>query len=209
MVAVRERKEHTRMATAADLLAMPHDLDHRYELVEGRLVTMAPTGGTHGRRTFDLAAALGAYAMQHDLGVVLGAETGFNLTRPGERRETVLAPDVAFVRAENAPLTETDDFPHLAPDLVGEVASPGDSRRRRATKARRWLDRGVRLVWMVWPRQGEIDVWRPGEAEPRTLTAADTLDVGTVVPGFSIPVARVCPERPRRRKQSDQYKGEQ
>jgi Uma2 family endonuclease len=209
MVAVRERRERTRVWTAADLLAMPHNLDHRYELVEGRLVTMAPTGGTHGRRTFDLAAALGAYAMQHDLGVVLGAETGFNLTRPGESRETVLAPDVAFVRADNAPLTETDDFPRLAPDLVGEVASPGDSRRRMAAKARRWLDRGVRLVWVVWPRRREIDVWRPGEAELHTLTAADRLDGDTVVPGFSIPVARVCPERPRRRKQPGQYKGEQ
>ena len=204
MVAVRERRERTRVWTAADLLAMPHDLDHRYELVEGRLVTMAPTGGTHGRRTFDLAAALGAYAMQHDLGVVLGAETGFNLTRPGESRETVLAPDVAFVRADNAPFTETDDFPHLAPDLIGEVASPGDSRRRMAAKARRWLDRGVQLVWVVWPRRREIDVWRPGEAEPHTLTAADTLDGGTVVPGVSIPVARVCPERPHRRKQVSQ-----
>ena len=70
--------------------------------LSSRLVKMSPTGGTHGRRTFDLGAALGAYAMQHDLGVVLGAETGFNLTRPDEGRETVLAPDVAFVRAENA-----------------------------------------------------------------------------------------------------------
>jgi Uma2 family endonuclease len=208
MVAVRERRERTRVWTAAELLAIPHDLDHRYELVEGRLVTMAPTGGTHGRRTFDLATALGAYAMQYGLGVVLGAQTGFNLTRPGESRETVLAPDVAFVRAENAPLTETDDFPHLAPDLAAEVASPSDSRRRMAAKARRWLDRGVRLVWVVWPRWREIDVWRPGAAEPRTLTAADTLDGGTVVPGFSIPVARVCPERPRR-KQAGHYRGEQ
>jgi Uma2 family endonuclease len=190
--------------TAADLLAMPHDLDHRYELVESRLVKMSPTGGTHGRRTFDLGAALGAYAMQHDLGLVLGAETGFNLTRPDESRETVLVPDVAFVRTENAPLTETDEFPQLAPDLVAEVASPGDSRRRMAARARRWLDRGVRLVWVVWPRRREMDVWRPGEAAPRTLTAADTLDGGTVVPGFSIPVARVCPERPRRRKQAGQ-----
>src|SRR2546423_15382234 len=123
------------------------------------VVTMAPTGGTHGRRTFDLAAALGAYAMQHGLGVVLGPETGFNLTRPGERRETVLAPDVALVRAENAPLTETDDFPRLAPDLVGEVASPGDSRRRMAARARRWLDRGVRLVLVAGPRRRGTRRW--------------------------------------------------
>jgi len=204
MVAVSESRKRARVWTAAELLAMPDELDQRYELVHGRLMRMSPTGGAHGRRSFDLAAALGAYAERHDLGVVLGAETGFNLTRPGERRETVLAPDIAFVRAENAPLTETDDFPRLTPDLVGEVASPSDSRKRMAIKAQRWLERGVRLVWVVWPRRREIDVWEPGAAAPRTLTAADTLNGGSVVPGFGIPVARVCPERPRRRIRSTQ-----
>ena len=135
---------------------------------------------------------------EHGLGVAFGAETGFNLTRPGERRETVLAPDVAFVRAENAPLTETDDFPRVAPDLAVEIASPGDSRRRMAEKAQRYLNRGVRLVWVVWPRRREVEVWASGGVAPRTLSAADNLDGGTVVPGFTIPVARVCPARPRR-----------
>jgi Uma2 family endonuclease len=41
----------------------------------------------------------------------------------------------------------------LAPDLVAEVGSPGESRRHMAARARRWLDRGVRLVWVVWPRR--------------------------------------------------------
>lgn len=202
MVAVSERGRDTQAWTAADLLALPDDLEHRFELLAGRLVRMSPTSGAHGRRTHDLGAAVGTYALQHNLGVVLGAETGFNLTRPGERRETVLAPDVAFVRAENAPLTETDGFPHLAPDLVAEIASSSDSRQRMAIKARRWRERGVRLVWVVWPRRREIDVWQPGVPEPQTLTAAEMLDGGAVVPGFSIPVAQVCPERPRTRRQS-------
>ena len=199
MVAVLER---ARVWTAADLWALPDDLDHRYELVEGRLVKMSPTGGSHGRRASDLNGALWSHVTRQGLGVVLGAETGFNLTRPGERRETVLAPDVAFVRAEHAALTETDDFPHVAPDLAVEVASPSDSRRRMSEKARRWLDRGARLVWVVWPRRREIDVWRAGDAQPRVLTASDTLDGGDVVPGFGVPVAQVCPERPRRHRSS-------
>ncbi len=195
MVAALERM---RVWTSADLLAMPDDTDHRYELVEGRLVRMSPTGGTHGLRSMGLGASLAAHAEKHGLGVVLGAETGFNLTRPGERRETVLAPDAAFVRAEHAHLTETDDFPHVAPDLAVEIASPSDSRKRMAEKARRYLDRDVRLVWVVWPRRREVDMWRAGDTAPRILTAADTLDGGTVVPGFAISVALVCPERPRR-----------
>src|SRR5579875_3419446 len=123
MVAALER---LRVWTAADLLALPDDLDHRYELVEGRLVKMSPTGGTHGFGTNDLARVLGNYVVAHGLGNVAAAETGFNLTLPGERRETVLAPDIAFVRAENLALTRTDDFPRVAPDLAVEVASPSD-----------------------------------------------------------------------------------
>ncbi len=196
MVAVLEP---ARVWTSADLRAMPDDLDHRYELVEGRLVRMSPTGGSHGRCSSDLNGALWTYATSHGVGVVLGAETGFNLTRSGERRETVLAPDVAFVRAEHAPLTETDDFTRVAPDLAVEVASPSDTLKRMAEKARRWLDREVRLVWVVWPRRREVDVWQSGETAPRILTAVDTLDGGAVLPGFSIPVAQVCPERPRLR----------
>src|SRR5438477_11455236 len=118
MVAVLER---ARVWTAADLAALPDDPEHRYELVEGRLVKMSPTFGVHGRRTSDLQFALETYVRQRELGVLTAAETGFNLTRPGERRETVLAPDIAFVRAVNAPLVEVEDFPHLAPDLAVEV----------------------------------------------------------------------------------------
>jgi len=195
MVAALERM---RVWTSAELLSMPDDPDHRYELVEGHLVRMSPTGGTHGRSSMGLGAHLAIYVEQHDMGVVLGAETGFNLTRLGERRETVLAPDVAFVRSANAHLTATDDFPRVAPDLAIEIASPSDTRKRMAEKARRYLDRDVRLVWVVWPRRREVDAWLAGDTAPRTLTAVDTLDGGTVVPGFTISVARVCPERPRR-----------
>ncbi len=58
MVAVLER---ARTWTAADLAALPDDPDHRYELVEGRLVKMSPTYGAHGRRTADLHFALESY----------------------------------------------------------------------------------------------------------------------------------------------------
>jgi Uma2 family endonuclease len=190
--------ERARVWTAADLAALPDDPTNRYELVEGRLVKMSPTYGIHGRRTSDLHFALELYVREHQLGVLTAVETGFDLTRSGERRQTVLAPDIAFIRAEHAPLVEVEDFPQVAPDPAVEVASPSDSRRRLGEKARRWLDRGVRQVWVVWPRRREIDIWAPGAAGPRTLTAEDMLDGGAVLPGFCIPVAQVCPERPRR-----------
>jgi Uma2 family endonuclease len=59
-----------------------------------------------------------------------------------------------------------------------------------AAKAIRYLDAGVRLVWVVRPRRQEVDVWHPGDAAPtKTLGIEDTLDGEDVVPGFTCPVA--------------------
>jgi len=59
-------------------------------------------------------------------------------------------------------------------------------------KARSWLARGCRLVWVVWPRYGTIDVWWSGDGEPGgTLGAGDELDGDDVMPGFRYPVSRV------------------
>ena len=56
-------------------------------------------------------------------------------------------------------------------------------------KAEQYLNAGTSLVWVVWPRWRQVDVWRPGAAAPMTLEVGDTLDGEGVVPGFTYPVA--------------------
>lgn len=81
----------------------------------------------------------------------------------------------------------------LAPDLVVEVASPSQFRPEMASKVERYIRAGVRLVWIIWPRRQEADVWRPDAAgAPQllaTLTRADALDGLDVLPGFTYPLA--------------------
>ncbi len=62
-----------------------------------------------------------------------------------------------------------------------------------AAKARVYLGGGTRLVWVVWPKRGQIDVWRGGNiaAPAVTLGAGDLLDGEDVVPGLSLPVEDV------------------
>src|ERR687884_336283 len=98
--------------TADDLLRLS-DAGFRFELVQGELVRMAPTGGSHGLRTGRLHGALSAYVGTHGLGEVVAAETGFDLTQPGDAAQTVLAPDTAFVRSENVPLLDVEGYPHV------------------------------------------------------------------------------------------------
>jgi Uma2 family endonuclease len=40
--------QETRLVTADELLRMPDNPHHRYELVRGRLLTMSPPGSLHG-----------------------------------------------------------------------------------------------------------------------------------------------------------------
>jgi Uma2 family endonuclease len=178
--------------TPDDLLARPED-DWRYELVEGRLVRMPPTGGEHGDIAGTLTVALGMWVLPRHLGRVLAAETGFQLGAG-----TVLAPDVAFVQAAHVPAADRptrERFWALAPDLVAEVASPGETRPELAAKVRNWLAAGVRLAWVVWPRSRQVDVWQPnaqGAAQlVTTLGPGDALDGLDVLPGFAHPVAEL------------------
>lgn len=175
--------------TAGDLLRLS-DAGWRFELVQGELVQMSPTGGAHGLRTGRLHGILRAYAEAHDLGEVVAAETGFDLTRPGDAGQTVLAPDIALVRPANVPLLNVEGYPQLVPDLVVETASPSQTRDGLADKARAWLAAGVRLVWVIWPKQRTVDVWLPdGDGSHATLDVNATLDGGEVLPGFRYALA--------------------
>jgi Uma2 family endonuclease len=174
--------------TAGDLLHLPDGC--HYELVKGRLVQMAPATADHGETSNDLDVEFGLYARSHG-GHAYAAETGFNVTYPGEAKETVLAPDASYIADAIVP-RDAHGFVGRAPDVAVEVASPTQWQPEMADKARLWLARGCRLVWVVWPRYRRVDVWRPGDQEPgEKLHQGDDLMGGDVMPGFQYAVSKV------------------
>lgn len=174
----------TQLLTADDLWNMPDHGGHR-ELVKGELRDMSPTGFGHGAIANNLTVALGSFVREHDLGIVVAAETGFILTRDPD---TVRAPDLAFVKKSRIPVGDlTVKYWAGAPDLAAEVISPWDKNFEVDEKVEDWLAAGTLLVWIVNPRRKRVTVYRPGVAE-QILTEADTLDGLDVVPGFRCPV---------------------
>ena len=75
-----------------------------------------------------------------------------------------------------------------APDLAVEILSPGDSWSEIEEKVREYLAGGVRLVWLVDPRERRVTVRYP-DRPPRVLATDGVLDGEDVVPGFSLPLA--------------------
>ena len=181
--------------TVDELLALPQDDPWMYELVDGRLVRMPLSGGEASRIALRLGAALLTFVEDRNLGAVTTADGEYDLTQPGDVAETALAPDAAFVRAERVPARDSEDYKRawrLAPDLAVEVVSPNQYRPEMMAKALRYLAAGVRLVWVVWPKYQQVDVWRPGANQAiATLGVGEMLNGLDVLPGFTYPLARL------------------
>ena len=175
------------ISTAEQLLT--HPAPGRHELVRGELRSMSPAGKWHGAVAMQVGARLTNFVEEHDLGMVFAAETGFVLAR---NPDTVLAPDVSFVRKDRlADVTERGFFEGPA-DLAVEVLSPDDTKTKVREKVACWLEHGTRLVWVVDPRTRRATVHHADHAA-RALDAADVLDGEDVVPGLRLPVADLWP----------------
>lgn len=173
------------LVTADELLAFPSDL--HYELIDGRLYPMAPTGDAHGVRTMSLSAYISIHVLNNDLGRCYAAETGFLVA---QNPDTVLAPDFAFVKKNRLPPALSEKFVPLAPDLVLETRSPSDHPKAVAAKVARWQSFGVRMILELDPSPRILTVFRP-DAEPLALTSDDVLDGDDVLPGFTLPLSQV------------------
>jgi len=177
--------ERTGLWTADDLLALPED-DLRHEIIAGELIEMSPASAKHGRYAQDLGFFIDSHVRENRLGTVFAAETGFLIARDPD---TILAPDIAFVRADRLPPEDTwEGFLELAPDLVVEVISPSDTASRVLSKVLMYLDAGTQLVVTLDPNRKVVVVYGPDRVG-RILTVSDTLDGGDVLSGFRLPLA--------------------
>src|SRR5688572_28803471 len=118
-----ERPSDTHRYTTLELCElMDRDPSWReFELDEGELIRVPPTGFLHGRVELRVGRLLDDYLRAHPIGVVVSGDVGFLLSA-----DTVRGPDVAFVtrsRLEKSPPPEQGFYPG-APDLAVEVSSP-------------------------------------------------------------------------------------
>lgn len=179
-----EPRRHAKTWTEGELLAL--DVEGTCELVEGKLI-VTPTVHRHGVMAGRLMLALVSFVEEHDLGTVGGTDVGFWM-KSGNLR----APDVYFVSTERARSLEVDvdRFFPAAPDLAVEVLSPSDRAQDIEKKVIEYFDSGAQSVWIVDPQAKTVAVHHP-EADPILLVGSDVLTDESVLPGFSLSLARL------------------
>jgi Uma2 family endonuclease len=169
--------------TAEELFRRP-DLDP-CELVEGRIVTMTPTGFTHGGVELELGMSLGHYAKATGRGRVLVGEVGLFVRRDPD---TVRAADLLFI--SNGRFFRQGPSPYLdvPPELVVEILSPDDRWSDVMEKLGDDFTAGVDRVWVVDPRLRKVFAYTSLN-EVETIGEKDVLVDEEILPGYSCRVA--------------------
>jgi Uma2 family endonuclease len=177
-----------RLMTAEELLRLPTGMGECYELVAGQLKTTPANGMLHGYVEANVGSLLAEAVRNSHLGDVVGAGTGFILSR---NPDTVRAPDVAFVSQSRIPTGRRPQgyFPG-APDLAVEVISPSECAADINRKVTEYFEAGAHLVWIVYPDTCQVVVYRSAR-ESLALADDDTLDGGELVSGFACRVAEL------------------
>ena len=187
-----EATPEERRWTIADLAAMPANLPSgpaSYEIWDGELRLMSPMGDGHGSVQSNFTAMLKVHGEWQGHGRVTDGDVGV-VIRLGHP-ETLFGADVVFLTADQLPARKTrQDFLLTAPALVVEVRSKNDTVKEIREKARRYLEAGVRVVWVADQRKRTVTVYRPGE-EPQLLTEEDELTAAGIIPNMKFEVRRL------------------
>jgi len=161
---------------------------------DGQLIAMSPTGSETSARNSNLVFLLGLAVQRSGLLLkIFDSSGGFRLPDG-----SVLSPDASLVRLDRwQALTpeQRSTFAPLCPDLVVELASPGDQGPRGLSALRQKMGayraNGAQLGWLLLPDEQAVEIWRSDQAEPERIEPASQLDGGKQFPGLVIDLAEV------------------
>ena len=165
-------------------LALPEHRDRFFELIHGEIIEKVPTE-EHGLITANLCGFLWQYTRQSGIGRavievrVQAPEDDYNSRQP----------DLAVFVDTTRPVVRRGPVLQM-PDVVIEVKSPNDTYASMRERAAYYLAHGTRLVWLLYPAKGLVEVYSQS-ADSDILTGADTLQGEEVLPGFTLQVREI------------------
>jgi Uma2 family endonuclease len=174
-------------ATVRDVIRLLDRHKRKFELVDGTLVEKVM-----GLKESVVALELGSILKDWNrhvgnIGMIAGADGPFHLYL-----RLVRVPDLSFTNWDRLPGRRVPDepVPDAAPNLAVEVLSVSNTRQEMERKLKEYFLSDVEVVWFVDPEKRTVRLFTSPD-EVLELGEGDTLDGGRVLPGFSVPVARL------------------
>jgi Uma2 family endonuclease len=179
-------------ATVQDVIEIQEREGSLCELIEGVLLEK-PVGYTESRLAMFLGGLLNVFVIPRNLGLVTGPDGTVELMA-----DLVRIPDIAFTNWDRMPGRRCPKapIPRLAPNLAVEVLSSSNTPGEMAVKRGDYFSAGVEIVWEIDPVARTVVVFT-SPTNSKTLQETDTLDGGTVLPGFVLPLRDLFAELDR------------
>jgi Uma2 family endonuclease len=108
----------------------------------------------------------------------------------------VFVPRGAFISKQREPRIPPKYL--IAPDIVVELISPVCVCPDLFHKVESYTECGTKLVWVFYPEENFVRVWRPsgsGRASVQKLDINGVLDGEVVLPGFAVAVKEIFPAK--------------
>jgi Uma2 family endonuclease len=175
-----------KLMTAEEFMAA--DLgEGTFELVRGEVIEVPPPMPEHGVVCGNAAGLLWDYGRSSGYGYVLTNDSAVLIERGPD---TVRGVDVCFYSHARWPRSQVGrTLPPVPPDLAVEVASPTNRPGTLLRKVGEYLDAGVSLVWVIYPKRRQIAVYRPDQEDPVIYKDGEILESFPELPGFRCAVA--------------------
>lgn len=166
--------------------------DTPFELVRGKVVPVAMPGQpAHGRACGQLARLLGNYVEDNDPGGAVCTNDSYVVV--GRNPDTVRGADVAYWPKARLPNGEMPDgYIYEPPALCAEVVSESNTWTDIFTKTAEYHAAGVTAVVVLDPDTKIAAVYRKLNGDDQhQFQIGEDLTLPDVLPGFSVPVAKL------------------
>jgi Uma2 family endonuclease len=179
------------MATEEDAFAIHRAEGVLCELIDGVLVEKT-MGWLESTVAAYLIFLLHRYLQDNPLGEVLAPDGPVRVVPIEQMR----LPDVSFIRHDRLyPAAYEQKVCPVTPDLIVEVLSEGNTTAEIDRKLDECFAGGTRLAWIIDCENRQATIYT-ARRECTTIGEDDSLEGGTILPGFSVTLAEVLNKRP-------------
>lgn len=171
-------------ATIEDLYNAPRD-NGTYELVNGELVHMSPTGFIPGRVSFQICIALMRYEEQSGSGYAVPDNVALLVDLP---RRKSFSPDASYTfHAPDNPMRFVEGAPIFAAEVRSEYDYGPAADRAYAAKRHDYFAADTLVVWDVDPMNKTIASYHADQPDaPTRFGLGDTADAEPALPGWRV-----------------------
>jgi len=179
----------SKTVTYEEWLQMPEVSEGREEVVNGQIRYMPPCTAPHALVVESIQVELRSQLDRKLFRILTGS---FGLVI---RKEPVTCREPDLAVFEQATMVIEDGYFHSAPQLVVEVISPSENRKRKDEKIRDYESIGVPECWLFGPdsRTVEVLLLENGQLRRSAILAEGILKPRSL-PGVEIDISKIWPD---------------